>query len=169
MWNAAACHFDLANHRFFVSVEDGEQIARRAEGVHHRDRRRETHLEARILRQFPAAARLDEIEIGRARFARVAEFTEMHVRRVDTLGETQLRKPEFLTNGPAGIGAKNGFARNKRILPRGPQPPATGLAVRNTAEPFPSISPTGRKTSSTVSTLCFRRDGHCREPQRSLP
>ncbi len=83
---------DFGDHGLLISRLDCGQHGGHDDRTHYGKRRRQADLEADILRQRAGLARGDEIEIGGARLARIAELAEFHVCWRNAFGERQQRK-----------------------------------------------------------------------------
>ena len=120
---------DLAQHRFLVSGLDRVDVIAGAEAADHRHRRRQAYLEAHILWQVAVLARRDEIEIGGAGVARVAEFAETHLGRFHAFGQRQQTEAGILARCAARIGTQERIGEQERILEADPQPARTLLTI----------------------------------------
>ena len=90
--NVPAERGDFGDHRPLVGGFDGRECLADDDRAHHREGRRQAHLEADILRQFAALAGGDKVEIRGARLARVTELAEPHFIRLYAFGEREKRK-----------------------------------------------------------------------------
>jgi hypothetical protein len=121
---------DLAQHRRLIGRLD------RGEGVGfdlHADdveRRRHADLEARRCRHLATGARVEEILIGRARLARIAEFAEDDVVGLAAFGEAEtLEARAARRDRCAVVGLEERIGEQHRILPTDPDAPAARLAI----------------------------------------
>ena len=92
MRNMAAERRDLGDHGLLVSRLDRGQHGGHDDRTHHRKRRRQADLKADVFRQHAGLARGDEIEIGGARLARIAELAEFHLDGATPSREREERK-----------------------------------------------------------------------------
>jgi hypothetical protein len=123
---------NFRHHRPFIGTLDGGAVLRRAERADHRERGRQADLKPHVLRELAAVLGPYEIEIRRARLARISQFAKHNVLRIDAVGDPQLEKA-CARAGNLG-GRKKRTGTKQRILPADPQPPPADLAVGDALE-----------------------------------